>query len=530
MGHSLGVTVAKTFSSIVCAACGWLALGIACVPDARLHVQPEQSGASSGGAAALATGARSAVGGNRSTAGTDTGPETPTPDNPVYVLVGPVRGLASERGNAAMFGVSLNSEPTGDIALELAPNHPDEVELYPTKLHFGVDDWAALKTILVRGRDDADQDGDRGVRIKIEATATSSRDSVYPVADVELVNLDDDSPGIMLSAPSALTTSEAAQPDELKVSLRSPPAANVQVWLATSDESEATLSAGLLEFTPSNWNAPQVVTVRGEDDAVADGDQIYLVRLEDVTSDDLSYDKLPAATIGGINLDDDQAGVYVSPIGELVTSESRRIAAVSIRLRKKPSAVLTIDVTSSDPGEGVVEPERLVFAPESWTEPRLVHVTGVDDATSDGNQPYRLEFAPPATLDGDYQALRVPPIQLLNIDDDTSGLFVTTTISESSEAGARARFEVNLNSQPTGDVLVPIWSTDQSEGLFVKSQWLFTQENWSIAQAIEILGVDDEQADGAQPYLIQIGPVISTDGRYNGLVAPDVELTNLDDD
>ena len=73
------------------------------------------------------------------------------------------------------------------------------------------------------------------------------------------------------------TTSEPAGTATFTVKLNSQPTASVTVNFATSDATEGLTDFTSLTFTTVNWNSAQTVTVTGQDDAVADGNQPYTI-------------------------------------------------------------------------------------------------------------------------------------------------------------------------------------------------------------------------------------------------------------
>src|SRR5262245_4927339 len=66
-----------------------------------------------------------------------------------------------------------------------------------------------------------------------------------------------------------------------------------------------------------------------------------------------------------------------------------------------------------------------------------------------------------------------------------------------TEAGGVASFTLALSMQPTDTVVVPLSSSDETEGTVAPAQLTFTKDNWNAPQTVTITGVDDELADGA---------------------------------
>ncbi|MEZ4559924.1 MAG: hypothetical protein R2854_26365 [Caldilineaceae bacterium] len=73
--------------------------------------------------------------------------------------------------------------------------------------------------------------------------------------DIDAVNLDDDSAGIVVST-GVTTTTEAGGSVAVTVTLLSRPTANVQIVPASSAPAEVQVNGAGLTFTPDTWNTP----------------------------------------------------------------------------------------------------------------------------------------------------------------------------------------------------------------------------------------------------------------------------------
>ena len=116
-------------------------------------------------------------------------------------------------------------------------------------------------------------------------------------------------------------------------------------------------------------------------------------------------------------------------------------------------------------------------------------------------------------------------------DQGTAGITITpTTGLTTTEAGGKATFTVQLNSQPTADVTVGLTSDNTAEGTVSPTSVTFTSANWNVAQTVTATGVDDNLVDGNKTYNIVTAAATSTDPNYNGFNATDVAVTNTDND
>lgn len=104
------------------------------------------------------------------------------------------------------------------------------------------------------------------------------------------------------------------------------------------------------------------------------------------------------------------------------------------------------------------------------------------------------------------------------------------SIPETTEAGGQTSFTVVLKLQPGGDVILPISSSNLSEGTTDLSSLVFTPLNWDVPQTVTLTGVDDSVDDGNVNWDVIIGPATSADGLYDGQDPDDLIITNLNDD
>lgn len=110
------------------------------------------------------------------------------------IRVGAISGDTDETGATATFAVVLNSEPAGDVEIQVSSNDLSEGTVSPDRLVFTPADWDTPQTVTVIGVDDGEADGD--VDYAITFAATTSTDSQYngiTLPWVVLTNIDDDS-------------------------------------------------------------------------------------------------------------------------------------------------------------------------------------------------------------------------------------------------------------------------------------------------------------------------------------------------
>lgn len=221
--------------------------------------------------------------------------------------------------------------------------------------------------------------------------------------------------GVTVTPTTTLTTSESGVSASFNVVLKSAPTSTVTIQLSASDSSEGTLGTTLLTFTPQNWSTPQTVTVYGADDDLDDGNQNYSIITSNTVSADSNYNGLTVDDLAVVNLDDDLTGISVTPISGLVTNEAGGQSSFTIVLTTQPTANVTIPLSSSNTREGRVSVNQVLFTPSDWSTPRVVTVTGVNDATPDGNTQYSIVTGAAISLDAKYHGMNASDVSVINL-------------------------------------------------------------------------------------------------------------------
>lgn len=447
--------------------------------------------------------------------------------------------VTAENGQTATFTVRLNSEPKNEVVLTVTSTNTEEGTVSPGTLRFTSANWRAPQTVTVKGQPDSVNDGDRSYQIKFGPVQSQDQDyggdpeKLRPL-DVRCSNVDDDSPFIKLINHTGLTTSERAGslPATFQVALGSQPKANVAINLSSSRTGEGTVSPAMLQFTAINWSSPQTVTITGVDEKVQDGPQQLFVLFAPSASTDGDYQGiLPnPSNVAVTNQDDDSAGILVKAAANLETGEPNRTATFTVELTSQPTGEVTIPLASRNTKEGTVTPASLTFTAANWSAPRTVTLTGVNDDVEDGHQQYSVSVGPSTSPDSKYNPKTASDVKVVNRDDDTAVILVSAVSGATNEDGTTASFTIALQTQPTAEVKVGVSSTRPSEGTVNPTSVTFTQANWGSPQKVTVTGVNDDMQDGNQLVRIDIAAATSTDVLYKGMDAPDVTVTNDDND
>jgi Ca2+-binding RTX toxin-like protein len=217
--------------------------------------------------------------------------------------------------------------------------------------------------------------------------------------------------GVTITPTMGLVTSKAGGMAMFSVVLDSPPSADVTITFASSNIAEGSVELSIT-FTPANWNVPQVVVVSGLQDGLSNGDVPYTI-VTGIVSADARYAAIKPADVQVTNLDNDTAGVTITPTSELMTTEAGGTATFSVVLTSQPTGNVTLTFTSSNTAEGTVTPS-VTFTPATWNVPQTVEVTGANDRVNTSDVAYTIH---PAVLSSDkvYAALQPADVQVTNL-------------------------------------------------------------------------------------------------------------------
>ena len=459
---------------------------------------------------------------------------TNTDDDSVGVIVTPTTSLqTTEAGGTATFTVRLGSQPTSNVSVSIASSDTGEGTVSTPALTFTPVNYATPQIVTVTGVNDQDIDGDIAFTITTgDAQSTDTQYNGLAVADVQVKNADNDAFGIVVEPASGLRTSENGATATFTVALTAPPQGTdpVTIPLSSSDTSEGTVDKTSLTFTRANFDTPQTVTVTGVADDLADSDQTYLIVTGVTQSADTNFNNKNVPDVSLVNTNIDVAGVTVVGPTPAFTSEGGDTATFTVRLATRPEGPVDVKLTNSNPAEGRLSKTTLQFIPATFDDPQTVTVTGFDDNVGDGNVTYTISGT---TVSGSaaYQNVRMPNVVLINRDNENIGVTVTPVNGlRTTEAGGTATFTVRLNSRPTRNVTMSLASSDPTEGTVSPASITFTPDNAQTARPVTVTGVDDAADDGDVLYSIVTGNTQSDGAAFNNLNAPDVAVTNTDDD
>lgn len=210
------------------------------------------------------------------------------------VVSSPTGVLCDAAGMSASFTVVLTAEPSGSVTIPVSTTS-GAVSVLPASLVFTADDWDMPRTITLTSNG-SDVSVDTPVPVHLGAPSSSDPwFAALSVRDVDASLCDLAGRSIVVRAvgggdlANPLITREDGATASFEVSLGAAPDADVVLALSATDTDEVTISPTSLTFTTSNWSTPQVVTLTGLNDSVADGAPDFDVYVAVSASTDAVY-------------------------------------------------------------------------------------------------------------------------------------------------------------------------------------------------------------------------------------------------
>ncbi|MGQ4649173.1 Calx-beta domain-containing protein [Lyngbya aestuarii] len=263
-----------------------------------------------------------------------------------------------EAAGTATFTVTLDQASGQDVTVDFATNPGTALDGEDYTGSNGTLNIAAGETtaqITVDITDDAIDELDETFTVQLSNAVNATIDDAEGVATIT----DNDTAGISVVPTTELVTTEAGGTASFGVVLNSQPTSPVALILNSDDPTEGNISTNALIFDNSNWNLPQIVTVTGVDDDIADGDIAYNI-VTSAISADANYNQLNVDDVALTNIDDDQApftlnktpddilsieggsgqaqlsftldsssGIFVNEVGVFITDDQGRVNGIS---------------------------------------------------------------------------------------------------------------------------------------------------------------------------------------------------------
>ena len=417
-----------------------------------------------------------------------------------------------------------------------------------TTLTIAANATTSTGAVTVTAVDDNASSGSKSVTVS--ATAASAWAAGAPVA-ATLTIRDDESPptATLVLTPSSVAEAGGVATVTATLNRASAAAATLTVSAAAGENAGAgdfTLGAAdTLTFAAGATASTGTVTVTAVADTTDSPDKSVAVSatVSDSRAPELRVQAPSAVTLA--IADDDDAPTVVLSVAPSSIAENGGVATVVATLSHPSSEPTTVTVVEAETGAYTVAPGAgatiVIAAGQTVNAADTAVITVVDnEVDAPDNDVTVTGTAANAQATAESETMTVTGASLTITDDDTAGVTVSPTTTMSSplrttEDGGTDTFTVELGSEPTGNVVLAVVSSDTAEGTVSVSSLTFTDSTWNEKQTVTLTGVDDnpdDPADGDQDYTVTltVNTVSTADATYDALSEVKVYAVNDDND
>lgn len=436
-------------------------------------------------------------------------------------------------------GLSLSeaSSDTFTVALKIAPVNPVKINIVssdtgagiasPTQLTFTATNWNVAQTVTVSGVNDADLVNENiSVTVSVDPTSDSAylpiTSQVYPALIV-----DDDTAGYSVSQ-TGISVPEDGGTGNFDVVLTAKPQSDVVFSIALNNGLDATLSKSSLTFTPANWDTPQNVVVTGINDNIIRNDSSTITISVNAAASDNNFDNLADKKVVVTIIDDDVAGLVVTPTG-LTMAENGGVQTIQVKLNRQPVKNVVLNVNNSSIDEMSLDKSTLTFSNANWNTPQTVTVNAIDDNFV-RDDTGKVTFVIDDNLsDNNFDNIPDFEVPVTFTNDDVPGFTTTPATLNIDEGNGSGMIAIKLNKAPVSPVTLKINSNNSNVTLSTNSL-TFNSSNWALPRNVTVTGVENNTTGNTNSLLTVSIDKPTTDDAFDNLANQTVDVTILDNE
>ncbi len=266
---------------------------------------------------------------------------------------------------------------------------------------------------------------------------------------------DDNLPGVIIAESDGGTSVIEGGTDSYTVVLDSRPTASMTIEVSAGDPGAATVSPAALSLTSTNWNSAQTVTVSGVDDNVDHSRNCRVSISHSATSTFRTSNPIVTSHVTVTVVDDDNMpGVTITELGgDTLPSGSPSADSYTVVLDNWPTASVSTEVKSGDPGAARVGPATLTFTTAHWNSAQTVTVSRVDDNVAQSGTCNITTSQRATSRDASYNGIAIPAVTTTVVDGHRVVIIESDGATSMTEGGSDS-YTVVLASEPTANVRI----------------------------------------------------------------------------
>ena len=429
----------------------------------------------------------------------------------------------TEGGASDSYTIVLNSEPSGDVTVNIASDAQASVST--SSIIFSALNWNVAQTIVVASVNDNLVEGIHTATLTQTVTSTDLAYDGLAVPDVVANVTDNDIAGVTVTQSAGTTDiTEGAATDSYTLVLTSQPSSSVSI--AIDADAQSTVSTSSIIFSTSTWNIAQTITVTAVDDVVAEGAHVSVIT-HTASSADVNYDAIVIADVNANITDNETDAVLVTESGgDTNISEAGVTDSYTLVLGAQPSGTVNVVITAD--ADSTVSTSSIDFSTTTWNIAQTITVTALNDGIAEGPHISTLTHTV-SSSDLGYDEIVVDNVSANVTDNDTAGVTATQSggTTNIAEAGASDSYTLVLDSQPSNDVTITV--TPDVQSTVSTSSIVFTSSSWNIPVEVIVTAEDDLNIEGPHTSTITQSAE-SLDAAYNAIVIGDLTANIIDND
>jgi len=440
----------------------------------------------------------------------------PPPLSPVIVLEQDPAGRT--------FTVALSAQPESAVTVNLTASTSNVLSISPATLDFNTTNYAVPQTVTIRGLSDPNLT-DEFVDVLVSSP-------VAPTATVAVRVQEDDLQDLVVTPPqfvcvsttplvcnmSMPITEDSTTANQISVRLQFQPEGSKGVRVRSNNPSilvNGQPSVDLL-FTTTNYLVPQVLTLTTPNDNNLDqpADTTVTIGLCDAACASAIFTAVKTLSVDAI--EDDVQAIQTSATTVGVTEGMT--APFTVRMAFEPLALGTevLSLATSDSLKMTVAAMTppLSFDAGNYTTPQPVVVTGVQDADVLGEDEI-------VTITSSIAPTPAVNVDVRVTDDDAQAILLDALSTTLVEAPASDTFNVTLQQDPSGTLVVNVVSEDATKVTVSTATLTFTSANYMVPQPVTVTTVSDEDVRNEAITITLSATGVMTDAQYDVAVLDD---------
>ena len=358
-------------------------------------------------------------------------------DDDVVAITAPASVVVPE-GGSSFLPIALSTQPVGEVTLTITGHAGTNLLPTPPTLTFTMTNWGAPQTVTLTAAEDEDFIDD-SVALTLTALGGGYAGETHLIA----VTITDNDVAAII-APTSLVIPEGSF-GNLPIALSAQPAAEVTLTIAGYAATDLSPSPPVLVFTPTDWSAPQTVTLTAAEDNDILNDQITLT----LTASGGGY--VGETHLAAVTITDNDVAAVIAPVS-VVVPEGGAIG-LPVALSAQPVADVTLKITGHVATDLTPTPPVLTFTANNWSVPQTVTLTAAEDedATND-------EVTLTLTASGGGFGGLTHSAAVTITDNDLEPLSVSIYDLARGEDEKTGRLRVELN-RPSDEVVIVQYAT-----------------------------------------------------------------------